>query len=455
VSIAAVDPRDGSVIATYEPHSRDQALAVLGQVHEAASAWRATGFTERATPMRAAARLLRERAREWGRLMTREMGKPISQGVAEAEKCAWVCEYFADHAEAFLEPQPADTGAHRSYWSYEPLGVVLAIMPWNFPFWQVIRFAAPNLMAGNGGLLKHASNVPGCSRALEGIFREAGFPEDLFRSVLLSSADVGALIDDPRVRAVTLTGSVPAGRAVAAHAGTALKKTVLELGGSDPYVVLGDADLEAAARICAASRLVNSGQSCIAAKRFIVVDEVHDTFLDLFVEAMAHAVVGDPMDEATVVGPLARVDLRDELHDQVRRALAAGARCVLGGETPESAGAWYPPTVLVDVRPGNAAFDEELFGPVAAVVRAADEDEAIRLANGTVFGLGAAVFTADRERGERIARERLDAGACFVNALVRSDPRLPFGGVKESGYGRELSALGIREFVNAKTIWVD
>jgi succinate-semialdehyde dehydrogenase/glutarate-semialdehyde dehydrogenase len=310
-------------------------------------------------------------------------------------------------------------------------------------------------MAGNGGLLKHASNVPGCSRALEGIFREAGFPEDLFRSVLLSSADVGALIDDPRVRAVTLTGSVPAGRAVAAHAGTALKKTVLELGGSDPYVVLGDADLEAAARICAASRLVNSGQSCIAAKRFIVVDEVHDTFLDLFVEAMAHAVVGDPMDEATVVGPLARVDLRDELHDQVRRALAAGARCVLGGETPESAGAWYPPTVLVDVRPGNAAFDEELFGPVAAVVRAADEDEAIRLANGTVFGLGAAVFTADRERGERIARERLDAGACFVNALVRSDPRLPFGGVKESGYGRELSALGIREFVNAKTIWVD
>jgi succinate-semialdehyde dehydrogenase/glutarate-semialdehyde dehydrogenase len=328
-------------------------------------------------------------------------------------------------------------------------------MPWNFPFWQVFRFAAPTLMAGNAALLKHASNVPGCAIAIEEVFREADFPPNLFRTVLVDSAAVSTLLEDKRVRAVSITGSVGAGKSVAQKAGSLIKKAVLELGGSDPYVVLADADLDAAAETCAKSRLINSGQSCIAAKRFIVVDEVHDAFVERFVHHMSAARMGDPMDEANQIGPQARHDLRDQLHDQVRRSIRGGARCVLGGQVPEDPGAWYPPTVLIDVQPGIAAFEEETFGPVAAVTRAQDEDDAIALANRTIFGLGAAVFTRDLERGDRIARERLDAGSCFVNAFVRSDARLPFGGVKESGYGRELSELGIKEFVNVKTVWVD
>ena len=327
-------------------------------------------------------------------------------------------------------------------------------MPWNFPFWQVFRFAAPNLMAGNAGVLKHASNVPGCALAIEEVFRAAGFPEHLFRAVLVGSDVVGMLLEDKHVRAVTVTGSVSAGRAVAERAGALLKKSVLELGGSDPYLVLKDADLDLAAEVCAKSRLINSGQSCIAAKRFVVVGEVYDDFLQRFVAHMAAARVGNPMNERTEVGPQARVDLRDDLHDQVVRSAGAGARVVLGGAVPDRNGAWYPPTVLIDVQPGMPAWEEELFGPVASVIRARDEEDAIRIANATVFGLGAAVFTQDLERGERIARDHLEAGSCFVNAFVRSDPRLPFGGIKESGYGRELSPLGIREFVNVKTVCV-
>jgi succinate-semialdehyde dehydrogenase/glutarate-semialdehyde dehydrogenase len=382
------------------------------------------------------------------------MGKPVREGRVEAEKCAWVCEYYAENAARFLADEPVETDASASFVAFRPLGIVLAVMPWNFPFWQVFRFAAPGLMAGNAGLLKHASNVPGCALAIEEVFREAGFPEGLFRALLVGSERVEALIEHPLVRAVTLTGSATAGRAVAGAAGRNLKKTVLELGGSDPYVILEDADLEAAVETCVKSRLINSGQSCIAAKRFIVVEPVREAFERGFVERMARAIVGDPMDEGTDVGPQARADLRDDLHRQVEATIALGARCLLGGEVPDREGAWYPPTVLTDVKPASPGYEEELFGPVASIIPVADEAEAIQVANDTSFGLGAAVFTRNVERGRRIAAEELEAGACFVNGLVKSDPRLPFGGIKESGYGRELSAFGIREFVNVKSVWV-
>ena len=453
--LEAIDPASGELVRRYPMLPAHAIGDVIARVDEARRAWRATEFADRSRCMRAAASVLRGRAREFAALMAREMGKPLKDGLAEVEKCAVGCDYFAERAEAMLAPVPAQTEATRSYWSYEPLGIVLAVMPWNFPFWQVFRFAAPTLMAGNAGLLKHASNVPGCALAIEEVFRDAGFPEDVFRTLLVDSSAVAGILEDERVRAVSVTGSVAAGRAVGQKAGSLVKKAVLELGGSDPYLVLADADLELAAETCAKSRLINSGQSCIAAKRFIVVDSVHDAFVERFTAHMAAARMGDPMDPETQIGPQARADLRDGLHDQVERSVAAGARLVLGGEVPDRKGAWYPPTVLTDVRPGMPAFDEELIGPVAAVVRARDEEDAIALANRTVFGLGAAVFTKDVERGDRIARERLEAGSCFVNALVRSDARLPFGGIKESGFGRELSELGIREFVNAKTVWVE
>ena len=452
--LEVINPASGTLVRRYPETSVRDARAALARAHRDHTVWQEAGFAERRRRMESAAAVLRRRARELAELMTLEMGKPVSDAIAEIEKCALVCEYYADGAEAMLAAETAPTNTAKSYWVHRPLGVVLAVMPWNFPFWQVFRFAAPNLMAGNAGVLKHASNVPGCALAIEEVFRDAGFPEHLFRALLVGSDVVGKLLEDEHVRAVTVTGSVPAGRAVAERAGALLKKSVLELGGSDPYLVLEDADLDLAAEACAKSRLINSGQSCIAAKRFVVVDEVHDDFLDRFMARMEAARVGDPMDEQTEVGPQARVDLRDDLHDQVARSVAAGARTVLGGTVPDRDGAWYPPTVLIDVQPGMPAWGEELFGPVASVIRARDEDGAVRIANATVFGLGAAVFTRDLERGERIARDRLEAGSCFVNAFVRSDLRLPFGGVKESGYGRELSPLGIREFVNVKTVWV-
>jgi succinate-semialdehyde dehydrogenase/glutarate-semialdehyde dehydrogenase len=452
--IQPINPATGEKLATYAGTSSAEIDDILQKAGQEFLRWRRTGFSDRAAKMRMAAAILRDRSDEFARLMALEMGKPLAQGKAEAEKCAWVCEYFAENAEKLLAPQPVQTDAHRSLVTFEPLGVILAVMPWNFPFWQVFRFAAPALMSGNAAVLKHASNVPGCALAIEQIFRDAGFPENLFSALLIDSSQVSELIENPIIKAVTLTGSVNAGRAIAKKAGEMLKKTVLELGGSDPYVILEDADVESAAQICAQSRLINSGQSCIAAKRFIVVQPVHERFEQAFVREMKKQIIGDPLADGVTVGPLARFDLREQLHDQVQRSVKAGARLCLGGEIPGSAGAFYPPTVLADVEKGMAAFDEETFGPVAAIINARDEAQALELANDSSFGLGAAVFTRDRERGERIAKHDLEAGSCFVNALVKSDPRLPFGGIKESGYGRELSAFGIRELVNIKTVYV-
>ena len=454
MALQSVNPTDGSLLREYPETTPPEVAAALAAAPRAFEAWRRTPLAERAAVLRRTGVLLRERRDALARLMALEMGKPLAQGRAEADKCAGVCEHYALHAERLLAPEDAPTDAARSYVAFEPLGPVLAVMPWNFPLWQVFRFAAPALMAGNVGLLKHASNVSGCALAIEGILHEAGIPRDAFRALLVGSSRVATLVEDPAVAAVTLTGSTPAGRAVAARAGACLKKTVLELGGSDPYVILEDADVEAAAETCAAARLVNGGQSCIAAKRFIVVEAVLQRFQELLVERVRARRMGDPLEEGTDVGPQARRDLRDELHGQVEASLARGARALVGCHVPGGPGAFYPPSVLAGVAPGMPAFDEELFGPVAAIVAARDERDAIRLANQTVYGLGAAVFTRDVERGERIARHELAAGSCFVNASVRSDPRLPFGGIRASGYGRELGAFGIREFVNVKTVYV-
>ena len=453
MSIQSVNPATGEVLETLEPTSPAQIDTILARAHAAFTEWRGEPFARRSALMRAAARELRARKDEYALTMTREMGKPIVQSEAEVEKCAGTCDYYAEHAEAFLAEQVRETDASRSYVRFDPLGVVLAVMPWNFPFWQVFRFAAPGLMAGNAGVLKHASNVPRCALAIEEVFRRAGFPEGLFRTVLVDSGAVKGLIADPRIVAVTLTGSERAGRAVAEQAGHEIKKTVLELGGSDPFIVLADADLDVAARAAADGRLINSGQSCIAAKRFIVVEPVADRFLDRFKSELAARRMGDPTARETQVGPQARVDLRDELHHQVEESVKRGARRLLGGEIPPGKGAFYPPTLLAAVDRGMPAFDEETFGPVAAVIRAKDEADAVRLANDSSFGLGAAIWTNDRARAERLAAQ-VEAGAVFVNGVVKSDPRLPFGGIKRSGYGRELSEYGIREFVNVKSVWI-
>ncbi len=452
--IQAVNPATEEEAGSYPATSNDEVQARLQCASEAFPAWRGAGFPARAAKLRAAAEVLRSQRHEFARLMATEMGKPISQGEAEVEKCASACEFYAQNAERFLAREPVPTDAANSFVAFEPLGVILAVMPWNFPFWQVFRCAAPALMAGNTVLLKHASNVPGCALAIAGVFQRAGCPDGVFQTLLIGSKAVAALIAAPEVRAISLTGSVAAGKAIAGQAGAHLKKTVLELGGSDPYVVLEDCDLEMAAETCAKSRLINSGQSCIAAKRFIVAEAVRPQFEELFAARMAEAKVGEPLARETVVGPLARRDLRDQLHDQVERSLAQGARLILGGKVPAGKGWFYPPTVLADIRPGMPVWQEETFGPVAAIIGARDEAEAIRLANGSAFGLGAAVFTRDLKRGERIAAEQLDAGNCFVNDYVRSDPRLPFGGIKDSGYGRELGLHGIREFVNIKSVYV-
>jgi succinate-semialdehyde dehydrogenase/glutarate-semialdehyde dehydrogenase len=449
-----INPTSGELVRVYQGHDDATVSRQIRATHQVWLDWRKTEFAPRAEKMRAAAALLRARAGRYAELMALEMGKPITGGKAEIEKCAWACDFYAEHAESFLRSEPIASDARSSYVAHRPLGVVLAVMPWNFPFWQVFRFVAPALMAGNAGLLKHASNVPGCALAIEEVLRDAGFPEGLFRTLLIEAKQIEKVLDHPQVVAATLTGSVKAGASVASLAGARVKKTVLELGGSDAYLVLDDADLDHAAESCAASRLINSGQSCIAAKRFVVVDVVHDAFVERFVRALKKRKLGDPLREETEVGPQARADLRDELHRQLQQSVAKGARCVLGGEVPPGPGAFYPPSVLVDVRPGMPAYEEELFGPVASVIRARDEADAIQIANDSIFGLGAAVFTRDAERGRRIAEHALDAGSCFVNGSVRSDPRLPFGGIKESGYGRELSQHGIREFVNIKTVYV-
>ncbi len=453
MSIQSVNPATGEVLETLEETSPQQIDRILAGAHAAFTEWRTRPFAGRATLMRAAGHELRAHKAKYALTMTREMGKPITQAEAEVEKCAGTCDYYAEHAEAFLAEQPRETDASRSYVRFDPLGPVLAVMPWNFPFWQVFRFAAPALMAGNAGILKHASNVPRCALQIEEVFRRAGFPDGLFRTVLAPSSAVKGLIADPRIVAVTLTGSERAGSAVAEQAGRAIKKTVLELGGSDPFIVLADADVDAAARAATEGRLINSGQSCIAAKRFIVVEPVADRFLERFKAELASRRMGDPLARETQVGPQARVDLRDELHRQVEESVKRGARPLLGGQVPAGKGAFYPPTLLAAVDKGMPAFDEETFGPVAAVIRAKDEADAIRLANDSSFGLGAALWTRDRDRAERLAVQ-IEAGAVFVNGVVKSDPRLPFGGIKRSGYGRELSEYGIREFVNVKSVWI-
>lgn len=449
-----IDPSSAKVVKNYPPTPADEIPEILEAVHNSWLTWRRTDFEYRAELLKKVASRLRNEKNSLAELMCLEMGKPISQGISEAEKCAWVCEYYADNAEQFLANQPTATDASNSYVTFQPIGIVLAVMPWNFPLWQVFRFAAPALMAGNAGVLKHASNVPGCALAIERLFREAGLPEHIFRTLLIGSKQVADVIAHPLVKAVTLTGSTPAGKSVASQAGSYLKKTVLELGGSDPYIILEDADLAQAAKTCATSRMINNGQSCIAAKRFIVVEEVYEQFKELMVQEMAQYTMGDPMSNDTKLGPMARTDLRNELHQQVQASIEKGAICLLGGQVPDKPGAWYPATVLENVQPGMPAYEEELFGPVASLIKVSNEAEAIEVANATDFGLGAAVFTADKERGQRIAETELQAGAAFVNEFVRSDPRLPFGGIKQSGYGRELSPFGILEFVNVKTVYV-
>lgn len=449
-----INPTNGETVAEYERIDISKAKEKIALARKAYDSWKETSFAERSQLMHALANLFDASKEEYARLATTEMGKTIVQARKEIEKCAWVCRFYADNAEGFLGKEIVDTDATRSYVAFQPMGVILAVMPWNFPFYQVIRFAVPALMAGNTGVLKHASNVQGSAFALEDAFMKAGFPEGVFTNLNINAEDVKGVIEDKNIVAVTLTGSDPAGRSVATVAGANLKKTVLELGGSDAYIVLDDADLEEATDLATFGRLQNNGQTCIAVKRFVVLDSIYDSFLELFVKKMRQAKMGDPMDESTYYGPMARLDLRDEIHVQVTKTVKQGGRLVLGGKIPEGTGAYYPATILVDIHPGMEAFDNELFGPVASVSRAKDENEAVALANNSQFGLGSGVITSDKERGEKVALQ-LEAGSCFVNKLVTSDPRLPFGGIKNSGYGRELSAYGIREFVNIKSIWID
>jgi len=454
MSLKSINPANGEEIAAYKEMSTDEVDGILTSVNDAFNSWRKTSFSIRGELLKNAAAILQSNKEAFGRLMSLEMGKPYSQSLAEVVKCAKGCEYYADNTEEILADRIIETDASKSYVSHQPIGIVLAVMPWNFPFWQVFRFAAPALMAGNVGVLKHASNVQGCALAIENIFVESGFPENVFRTLVIGSKHVENVINNPHVKAVTITGSTPAGRAVASQSGAALKKTVLELGGSDPYVILKDADLDQAVEACVIGRLLNTGQSCIAAKRFIVVTDVLADFQERLIDEMRVKKWGDPFEEDVDLGPMVNETARDEIHNQVLMSVEKGAAILLGGKVPDNPGAYYPATVLGNVRPGMPAFDEELFGPVAAVIAAENEAVAIKLANQTPFGLGAAVFTSDIKKGEKIASEQLEAGSCFVNDFVRSDPRLPFGGIKASGYGRELSSNGILEFVNSKTVYI-
>ena len=456
MGILSVNPFNGEVIKEYKEDTVQEIEAKIAAVHQTWCSYKDTDYKLRAALLLKVAGLLEERKDELANLMALEMGKPLRQGVAEVMKCASVCEYYAENAEHFLADQYIETDAVKSYVSLRPIGVVLAIMPWNFPFWQVFRFLAPALMAGNCGVLKHSSGVTGCALAIEAVIKDAGFEGDVFKALICSSKAVAEVIENPLIKAVTITGSTNAGKKVAEQAGGLLKKTVLELGGSDPYLVLADADVAEAARICADARLINNGQSCIAAKRFIVVKEVEEEFTRLFKYHMEHRITGDPFKDDTDLGPMARADLRDELHQQVLKCIKQGAGCILGGEIPLADGehAFYQPTILNNVKKGMLAYDEEIFGPVAAIISAEDADDAIRIANDTSFGLGAAVFSRDTELAEDIARNKLAAGSCFVNEGVKSDPALPFGGINQSGYGRELGMFGIHEFVNIKTVYI-
>jgi acyl-CoA reductase-like NAD-dependent aldehyde dehydrogenase len=452
-TIDSVDPATEETLKRFEPHDAAQVEAALREAQAAFETWRDADFGQRAGPMRRLAALLRERAADYARLITLEMGKPITEAKAELEKCAWGCEFYAENAARYLGDERIETNARESMVAFEPLGIVLAVMPWNFPFWQVIRFAAPAFMAGNAAVLKHASNVPQCALAIEETVRDAGFPRGLLRTVLLPGSAVEPLIADDRIRAVTLTGSSVTGARIAELAGRALKKAVLELGGSDPFIVLDDADLGAAATTAARARNQNAGQSCIAAKRFLVTAGVADDFERRFADAIRALKVGDPLDPATQVGPLARSDLREALEKQVADSVGMGARVVVGGKRRPGRGWFYEPTLLSGVTEEMPVLREETFGPVAALLRVRDADEAVRVANSSPYGLGAALWTRDEAAARAIAR-RIESGSVFVNGMVSSDPRLPFGGVKKSGFGRELGSFGIREFVNIQTIWI-
>lgn len=455
ISMQSINPATENVIAEYPETPNEDVHQILHNMGQAQREWAKTSLHERSERMLKLADLLEENKDEYAKLMTTEMGKPLSQAIGEVEKCAWVCRFYAERGPIYLENEAVPTDSDQKYMiSYQPLGIILAIMPWNFPFWQFIRHAAPSFMAGNSIILKHASNVSGCALAIQDLMIKAGFKDDLFRTVILPNNKVERIIHHPAVSGVTLTGSTRAGSMVAKQAGKALKKTVLELGGSDAYVILEDADIEHAADLCVTSRLINSGQSCISAKRFIIMSSVFDEFKEAFKEKMNEKQMGDPTDLDSEIGPLAREDLRNTLHRQVQKSINQGAKLVMGGKIPDQKGFYYPPTILEKVEPGMAAFDEELFGPVAAFTRVSTEDGAISAANNSIYGLGAAVFTRDIKRGQEIASRRLEAGCCVVNEIVKSDPRLPFGGIKQSGYGRELAREGIREFVNIKSVVV-
>lgn len=449
-----INPATGKLIKEYSEMSSIEVSRIIEQANKTQMLWRETGFVERGVHLKKIAEILRDRKEELGNLMSEEMGKPISQSIGEIEKCAWVCEYYAENAEEFLANDPVKTDASKSYVTFNPLGTVLSIMPWNFPFWQLFRFAAPALMAGNAVILSHSENVTGCALEIEKLIHDAGISKDLFRTILVENENMKAVIQHEGIAAVTLTGSTRAGKIVASQAGKALKKTVLELGGSDPSIILKDADIKASAESCVNSRLLNSGQSCIAAKRFVIVEEVYDEFVSEFKKLMESKKVGDPFEEGVDIGPMAREDLRDGLHEQVQKSIEMGAKATIGGEKPGAAGAYYPVTMLENVTKGMPAYEEELFGPVASMIKVKDEQEAIKVANDSIYGLGASIYSQDLEKAEKIAAEQLQAGCCFVNEFVKSDPRLPFGGIKQSGYGRELGLYGIREFVNTKTVYV-
>ncbi len=453
MSIQSINPTTEEVLETFEQYSHAQINDALQQARDAFLQWRETSFAERSVYLHRVASHLREHKTELARTATLEMGKPIVEAEAEVEKCAWNCDFYADQAEHFLADEHATSNATESYVSFQPLGVVLALMPWNFPYWQVFRFAAPALMAGNTAVLKHASNVSRCALDIEHIFLESGLPAGVFKTVLVPGSETSALIKDPRIAAVTLTGSDAAGVAVASTSGSVLKKNVLELGGSDAFIVLADADLDAAAQMAARARFQNTGQSCIAAKRFIVVEDVAYAFEQKFVEATAKLHVGDPLDRATQVGPMARGDLRDALHQQVRASIAKGAHVLLGGKPRDGKGYYYEPTIITNVTPDMPIFNEETFGPVAAVIHARDTEHALELANNSDFGLGGNLWTTNIDQARKLAR-RIESGGVFINGMTASDPRLPFGGIKRSGYGRELSSFGIREFVNIQTVWI-
>jgi len=453
MELKSINPKNNHLIRSWKIHDENEVSRILEKSNKSYLKWKSTDLSFRLNCLDEIANILRENSKEYGTLMSNEMGKPLSQGISEIEKCAWLCDYYRENAENFLSSKSIDTENYKSLVTFQPIGLVLGIMPWNFPFWQVFRFVIPSLTVGNGVVLKHASNVQGCASAIEKCFIDAGYYENIFCNLRIPGSQVASVIENDNIAAVTLTGSTPAGQAVAKKAGEYLKKTVLELGGSDPYVIFDDADIKNAVDACIAGRILNTGQSCIAAKRLIVTKSNAERFTEKLKNKLSLKIMGDPLDDVDI-GPMVSMAARDEVADQVERSIAAGAKLELGGKKVDSEGAFYPITILSNVSPGMPAFDEEIFGPVFTVIVADDNEEAISLANRSEFGLGSAIFTRDLDNGEKIAKTELQSGACFVNDFVKSDPRLPFGGIKMSGYGRELSDYGMMEFVNIKTIVV-